>query len=314
MTKSWAASFALILAVGGPFGAAGSGSPADSAATSAVPRPGPPGQTEWGEIPRPVVTPEAPADSGDTSFGPPESWIPEPPERPALPDVLPFGVGEHLKFSINYGIINAGHATMSVRHTRRIAGHECIDIRTEAKSNSFFSKIYKVWDRAQTFVDRETILPRRFEKHLREGTYRKDVIIKFDRGREIARYQNGDEIVTHAWAQDELSAFYYVRTLPLVVGQDVFIDNHTNRKNYPLKVIVHRRETVTVGAGTFDCFVIEPVIKEGGIFSAKGTLTIWMTDDERRMPVKMRTKVAVGSITASLTDYRLGEQLMRKVS
>jgi hypothetical protein len=274
--------------------------------------PGPPATTEWGEIPLPVVLPDTMGT--DAPFGPPDSLAPPPPARPELPEALPFGPGEHLEFSIDYGFINAGGATMAVERTRSVSGRECLDIRTEAKSNAVFSKIYKVWDRAQTFLELDTLLPRRFEKHLREGSYRKDAVVKFDREEHFARYENGDEIVIHPWAQDELSAFYYVRMLPLEVGREVFIDNHANRKNYPLKVIVHRRETVEVGAGKFDCLVIEPVIREGGIFSAKGTLTIWITDDERRIPVKMTTKVVVGSISASLQKYRPGAPIARKVS
>ncbi|MFN8179459.1 MAG: DUF3108 domain-containing protein [bacterium] len=268
-----------------------------------------PVETPWGAIPRPVV---APRDSAQTGrFGPPDSLAPPPPPGPPLPDVLPFGPGESLEFSIDYGILNAGHATMEVAGTRRVSGRECLDIRTEAKSNAFFSKFYKVWDRAQTFVDPSTLLPWRFEKHQREGGYRKDVLIKFDRDSCFARYDNGDEIVIPARAQDELSAFYYLRTLPLEPGRDVLIDSHADRNNYPLKVIVHGRETVEVPAGKFDCWVIEPVIREGGIFSAKGTLTIWITTDERRMPVKMRTKIVVGAVTASLSEVRLADKFPR---
>lgn len=260
----------------------------------------------FGEIPLPQVLPRDPAEP-NLPFGPDERLAPPPPPRPPLPHPLPFAVGEHLRFSIDYGIINAGGAVMEVAGSRRIVGRECFDIRTEARSNGFFSTMYKVWDRAQTFVDVETVLPWRFEKHLREGGYRKDQLLKFDREGDFVRYENGEEISTSPWAQDELSAFYYLRTLPLEVGRDVFIDNHSNRNNYPLKVIVHRRETIKVEAGRFDCWVIEPVIQEGGIFTASGTLTIWLTADERRMPVQMKTKIVVGSITASLQEYRLGE-------
>jgi len=266
--------------------------------------------TAYGPIPPPHTVPrEGPSDA--VAFGPAEDLAPPPPPRPPLPDVLPFGREEHLRFSIDYGVINAGEATMEIRGARRIMGRECLDVRTEARSNGFFSKIYKVWDRAQSFVDVDTVVPWRFEKHLREGGYRKDVVIKFDQDGNYARYENGDEVMTSPWTQDELSAFYYLRTLPLEVGKDVLIDNHTNRKNYPLKVIVHRRETIEVKAGKFDCWVIEPVIREGGIFTAKGTLTIWLTADERRMPVQMKTKIVVGSITASLQEYRVGERLRR---
>jgi hypothetical protein len=261
-----------------------------------------PVETPWGAIPRPSVSARDSAETG--SFGPPDSLVPPLPPAPPLPAVLPFGPGETLEFSIDYGILSAGHAVMEVAGTRRIAGHECLDIRTEAKSNAFFSKFYKVWDRAQSFVDASTLLPWRFEKHQREGGYRKDVLVKFDHAGSFARYENGDEISMSPRAQDELSAFYYMRTLPIEAGHDVFIDSHTDRHNYPLKVIVHGRETVDVPAGKFDCWVIEPVMREGGIFSAKGTLTIWVTADERRIPVKMRTKIVVGAVTASLTEFK----------
>jgi hypothetical protein len=189
-----------------------------------------PVETPWGAIPRPVVVPRDSTQTGP--FGPADSLAPPPPPRPQLPESLPFGPGETLEFSIDYGVVGAGHATMEVAGVRRISGHECLDIRTEAKSNAFSSKFYKVWDRAQTFVDPATVLPWRFEKHQREGGYRKDVVIKFDRDACFARYENGEEVVMHPHAQDELSAFYYLRTLPLETGRDVMIDNHTNRKNF----------------------------------------------------------------------------------
>jgi hypothetical protein len=272
----------------------------------------PPAATPVGPVPLPVVTPADSPEGDPVPFGPPESLAPPPPPRPALPDTLPFGPGERLTFSIDYGIINAGWAVMEIPGTRRYVGVECLDVRTEANSNAFFSKVHKVRDRASTFLDPESMLPLRFEKHQREGSYKKDIVIRFDRDVVYAAYENGDQVAMSPWAQDELSAFYYLRTLPLEVGRDVFIDNHANHKNYPLKVIVHGNETITVPAGTFeDCWVIEPVVREGGIFEAKGTLTIWLTNDERRMPVKMRTKIVVGSITASLVEYGHGEQWER---
>lgn len=261
--------------------------------------------TPWGEIPPPQVALGAAEE--ELPFGPPEELAPPVPPRPPLPESPPFAPGEWLKFSIDYGIVNAGAATMEVYDVRKIVGRTCFDIRTKAWSNAFFSKFYKVRDRAQTFVDTESLLPWRFEKHQREGTYRKDLLIKFDREQHFASYENGDEVVIHPHTQDELSAFYYLRTLPIEVGRDVYIDNHSNRKNYPLRVVVHGRETVQVEAGEFDCWVVEPLIREGGIFEAKGSMTIWITTDERRLPVKMRTKIAVGAITVSLQEYRLGE-------
>lgn len=284
-----------------------------AAAAAAAPQllDGPPVRTPAGPVPAPFVVPADPAQDPGIPFGPPESLAPPPAPRPEPPDTLPFGIGERLMFSVDYGIINAGWAVMEIPSERRYVGVDCLDIRTQANSNAFFSKVHKVRDRAQTFLDPETLLPLRFEKHQREGSYEKDLVIRFDRDGTYAEYENGDEVVIPPWSQDELSAFYYLRTLPLEVGRDVFIDNHSNRKNYPLKVIVHGKETVTVPAGTFDCWVVEPVVREGGIFEAKGTLNIWLTDDERRMPVKMRTKIVVGAITVSLVEFQDGEPWRR---
>ncbi|MGQ0722676.1 MAG: DUF3108 domain-containing protein [Candidatus Eiseniibacteriota bacterium] len=266
--------------------------------------------TSW-HIPAPRVELVGAGEAAGT-FGPPDSLAPPPLPRPDLPEFLPFGPGERLTFSVDYGVINAGWAVMEIPRTRRYVGVECLDIRSEANSNAFFSKIHKVRDRAQTLLDPDALLPLRFEKHQREGDYSKDLVVKFDRREHFARYENGDEVMMHPWAQDELSAFYYLRTLPLAEGRDVFIDNHTNRKNYPLRVVVHGRETVEVAAGTFDCWVVEPVIREGGIFQAKGTLTIWLSADERRIPVKMRTKIVVGAITVSLVEYEPAERWRRR--
>ncbi|HMB70416.1 MAG TPA: DUF3108 domain-containing protein, partial [bacterium] len=178
--------------------------------------------TPAGPVPLPMVIPADAATEPETPFGPPESLAPPPPPRPELPETLPFGPGERLTFSIDYGIINAGWAVMEIPGTRRYVGVECLDIRTEANSNAFFSKVHKVRDRAGTFLDPGSVLPLRFEKHQREGSYKKDIIIRFDRDVVYAGYENGDRIAMSPWAQDELSAFYYLRTLPLEVGRDVF--------------------------------------------------------------------------------------------
>jgi hypothetical protein len=84
------------------------------------------------------------------------------------------------------------------------------------------------------------------------------------------------------------------------------VDNHTDKKNYPLEVKVLKKERVEVDAGTFDCLVVQPILQAAGVFEQKGTLTVWLTDDQKKMPVLMKSKVVIGSITTELTDYSLG--------
>ena len=220
-----------------------------------------------------------------------------------------FGYGEKLLFSVNYGFINAGSASLEIDTIIDVRGHDCFRIVSRARSNSFFSKFFRVDDRVATYVDSEGIYPLYFEKHLREGKFKTDRWVRFDQKNRMAVESKGDTTLTPAFVQDVLSAMYYVRTLPLEVGKSVFIDNYADRKNYPLEVRVLKKERKKVDAGEFDCLVVEPLLQEGsGIFANRGKLTVWLSDDQYRLPVFMRSKVIfIGSISAELKSYKIGK-------
>jgi hypothetical protein len=93
--------------------------------------------------------------------------------------------------------------------------------------------------------------------------------------------------------------------MDLEVGRSVYIENHADKKNYPLEIRVLRRERVEVPAGRFDCIVVEPVMRSAGLFRHKGSLTVWLTDDELHVPVQMKSEVVIGSVSAVLSDMRL---------
>jgi hypothetical protein len=219
-----------------------------------------------------------------------------------------FGAGERLEFSVGYGIIKAGTAVMEIPKIVKFNGRKCYHIVSTAKSNRFFSAFFKVDDRVESFMDVHELYSHRYDKHLREGKFKADVSMVFDQKNHLALYNDSqDTFSVPDYVQDVLSAFYYVRTQDLKVGRSVFVDNHTDKKNYPLEVKVLRKEKIEVPAGTFDCVVVEPIMKASGIFKHKGKLTVWLTDDEVKMPVLMKSKVVIGSISTELTNYKLGE-------
>ena len=219
---------------------------------------------------------------------------------------MAFGVGERLHFDINYGFINAGTATMEVQNLIEYNERPCYQIVTRALSNDFFSTFYKVEDRVESIVDAVGLFSWRFEKNLREGGYKADQMYTFDQERNLVFYDD-DSLSTAPVVQDALSALYFVRTQTLTVGQSLYVDNFTDGENYPLEVRVVKRETIEVDAGRFDCIVVEPVLQAAGVFKHEGRLKVWLTDDRLKMPVLMKSKVLVGSISAELTDYQLGE-------
>lgn len=218
---------------------------------------------------------------------------------------LAFGVGEKLYFNINYGFVNAGTATMEVADLIDYNDHPAFQIVSTAKSNNFFSTFYPVRDRVESIFDAVGLFSWRFEKVLREGSYRQNLKYEFDQMNHKVAYKD-DTLDIASYCQDALSVLYYVRTQKLEPGKSIFVDNFTDGKNYPLEVKVLRREKVKVEAGDFDCLVVEPLLRSSGIFKHEGRLTVWLTDDRLRMPVQMKSKVVVGSITAELTGYELG--------
>lgn len=217
-----------------------------------------------------------------------------------------FGVGERLEFSISYGPIVAGNAVMEIKEITRYNNHKCFRLVSTAKSNKFFSLFFKVDDRVESLMDVYGLFSLHFEKHLREGKYRTDRYVDFDQKQHLA-FADGDTIPVQEYVQDALSSLYYVRTLNLQVGNSVFVENHSDKKNYSLEVRVLKREKVRVPAGEFDCLVIEPMLRASGIFKHKGKLTVWLTDDQFKIPVLMKSKVAVGSIASKLKKYTLGK-------
>jgi hypothetical protein len=210
-----------------------------------------------------------------------------------------FSLGEHLVFDIAYGFVKAGTATMGIPDTARVGGRPCLHIVTTAESSPFLSNLFKVRDRVESLLDADGIFSWRFEKHLREGRYKADRFEIYDQSNRRVFYRN-DTIPAPPYVMDILCAFYFARTQKLEVGGHVDLDAFGDGAVYPLRVLVHRRETVKVPAGSFSCIVIEPVIKGEGIFNQKGKLTIWLTDDERRIPVLLKSKVLIGSIDCRL--------------
>ena len=217
-----------------------------------------------------------------------------------------FGVNEKFTFDINYGFINAGGATMEVTRLIEYNNRPCYQTVTRAYSNSFFSNFFNVDDRVESIVDALGIFSWRFEKNLKEGSYSANRQYTFDQRLNLA-YDGKDTVEVNPYVQDALSALYFVRTQDLEVGKSVYADNFTDGKLYPLEVKVIRKEEITVPAGTFECLVVEPLLRSVGVFKHEGKLTVWLTDDRLKMPVLMKSKVLVGSISAELTDYQLGE-------
>lgn len=218
-----------------------------------------------------------------------------------------FEAGEKLSFDVKWQFITVGYATMEIHDIEDISGRQAYHIVTAARSAAFFDNFYKVRDTNESWMDVESLCSLKYASHISENSTKRDETTLLDHQKK--QYQNVESGKTGdipQWVQDVLSSLYYLRTKNLAVGQEFSFDTHTGDTAWPLKVKVLRMETVNVPAGRFICYVVEPSIREGsGIFEAKGKLQVWLTADEKKVPVMMRSKIAVGSVDAELTKMQL---------
>lgn len=241
-------------------------------------------------------------------------------ESPELPDsselrvtgevlpasAMPFRPGESLRFSVQYGFVKAGKAWLEVPEVMDWDGRPSWRLVARAESNGFFDKVYKVRNRIESVWDQEGLFSWRYFEDRREGKFRANDTISFTPDSSRARYNDGRTYDIPPHVQDALSSFYFTRFQALPIGGSIQFDYHASRKSSPMEVRVLGRQRVKTPAGHFDCVVIEPMLKAGGIFKNKGRLLIWLTDDERRMPVLMKSKVMIGSISVVLQEITPG--------
>jgi len=217
-----------------------------------------------------------------------------------------FMAGERLVFDLRYGVIKAGEGEMRIPEVTRVNGRDAYRIQLTARSVSPFSWVYRVEDLWETHIDKQGIFPWKFIERIREGGYSRDTNIEFDQVNNTAITKDGEEYSVPDYVHDMVSAFYFVRTLDFSdfePGDKISLENFHRDSTYSLDVLYHGREEVSVRTGTFNTIVIEPLIKDGGLFQHDGAIHIWLTDDNLRVPVQMRTRIPVGSITAELRQY-----------
>jgi hypothetical protein len=226
-----------------------------------------------------------------------------------------FRLGERLKFKIRYGFIKAGSAEMKVLSVEENANHKYYHIQTTARSASGFDWFYKVRDEVNVYLDYDRLYPLRFEKKLREGGYKADLFVDYSHTDstarvEFIRYKDNMKIRKRKiqiikippYVNDILSAFYLIRNQDLDVGKPVYLTTNEKDKIYDLEIQIYKKEILEVEAGKFNTIKIEPLLKGEGIFKSKGRLTVWLSDDQYKIPVQMTTEILVGNITTELTD------------
>jgi hypothetical protein len=220
---------------------------------------------------------------------------------------IPFGQGEKLVYSISWYSIVGGTAELKVEE-REHEGTPVYRILSLAKSSAFVSLFFPVEDRIESLIHRDTLTALRLDVKQRQGKRRRDRLTEFDQINHTATVvKNGKRTVFEIpeGVQDSLSCLYYFRSLPPIkVGETVTIDVHESSKNWRLAIIGLDRERVKTGVGEFQAIRTKARVEFEGVFLDRGDVYVWFSDDERRLPIRMESKIKVGHISANLIEYK----------
>lgn len=223
-----------------------------------------------------------------------------------------FDVGEWYKFRIHYGFINAGYATLevkeAVRQNKKVY-HAVGKGYTTGMSRFFF----KVEDLYESYFDKETCKPYQFVRKIDEGGYRKDqegffnqednkVLVKDYKNKSEQTYSVTENV------QDIVSTFYYLRNYPAIdrmkPGESVAVDMFFDGEITKFKLKFLGNEDIDTKFGVVPCMIFRPLVQSGRVFKEEESLTVWISDDDNKIPLRIKASLAVGSLKADLDAFK----------
>ena len=223
-----------------------------------------------------------------------------------------FGPGEWFKFRIHYGFVNAGYATLEVKDAvidNKSVFHVIGKGYTTGMSRFFF----KVDDLYESYIDKASGSPYKFVRKIDEGGYTKNQEGFFNQASNrvlVKDYKNKNEktFVVPDKTQDILSSFYYLRNHPsidkLKVGESISIDMFFDEETTKFKLKYIGREDITTKFGVVPSMIFRPLVQSGRVFKEQESVTVWISDDDNRLPVRIKASLAVGSLKADLESFK----------
>lgn len=223
-----------------------------------------------------------------------------------------FDTGEWFKFRIHYGLINAGYATLevqeAVRNNKKVF-HAVGKGYTTGMSRFFF----RVDDNYESYFDKETGNPYQYVRKIDEGGYTKNQEGFFNQSTNrvlVKDYKNKSEntYLLPENTQDIISTFYYLRNYPTIdklkigesVAIDMFFDNETTK--FKLKYV--GKDDIETKFGLIPTMIFKPLVQSGRVFKEQESLTVWISDDDNKLPIRIQANLAVGSIKADLDGFK----------
>ncbi|MBI1316437.1 DUF3108 domain-containing protein [bacterium] len=219
-----------------------------------------------------------------------------------------FKVGEYLKYRIHYGIINAGIAELWVKNTDTRKGRTVFHMVGTGRSVGLAETFFRTRDRYETWLDAESMAPWEFLRDVNEGGYLINHHVLFDQFKSTAVHTDLKKDTVFKlpdYAQDMLSSFYYLRSLDvskLKVGDVIPVQMFLDYQVYEFRLKFLGRESLKTAQGKIQCMKFRPTVQAGRVFKEEEGVTLWVSDDSNKVPIRLQADLAVGSIKMDLTQ------------
>ncbi len=227
-------------------------------------------------------------------------------------NVKAFKKGEWLKFKIRYSnFLNAGNATMEVKETTN-NGNEVFHVVGKGKTTGVISWFFKVRDNYQSYFYKETLKPYRFIRKINEGGYTKNKEVLFNHTTKKAivkdyKHKTEKQYPINNNVQDMLSTLYYLRSQDLTkmkAGDEITLTMFFDQENYKFKLRLLGREVIRTKIGKIATIKFRPIVQSGRVFKEDESLTVWVSDDENKIPLRIKAALAVGSMRVDIVDFK----------
>ena len=225
-------------------------------------------------------------------------------QPPPVPH-YPWAVGETLTYSAKLGMLSLGSGTLEVAGLDTVRGAESFRFRFRLQGRTVF---YSLDDVLESYTGTRDMVSRRFVQDFVENDKPSHRLFEIFPDSGFYREHGKDTVVRAAPAAplDDAAFFYFIRVTPLEVGKKYTYDRHFRKDKNPVTIEVVKREKMELPDGReVPCLVLHPVIDTKGMFSKRSDTRLWLTDDERRLPVQIRSKFPFGTITLRLKDMVL---------
>lgn len=224
-----------------------------------------------------------------------------------------FQVGEWFKFKMSYsGFLKAGNATLTVKESK-LNNKDVYHVVGKGWTTGMIKWFFKVKDRYESYIDRTSLLPYKFIRDIDEGGHTKNLEIDFDQNANKAYVfdKKTNKKLTYETKpniQDMVSTFYYLRnqldTNTLQIGDEVMVDMFFDEENYGFKLKYLGEENIDTEFGTIESLKFRPYVMAGRVFKEEESLTLWVSKDKNKLPLRIKADLAVGSLRADLEAFK----------